>query len=203
MTRASNVLTGAVAAFALVTAPADSQSLTTRAGRIAGDVLLNMAATAAFNELRYSACSNENARAQLGEAAMRALDCPGLPSGTGAAPGTVQPSFQESLPTIEAAQGLWTTRDPSSCAARHYTWTVAGSIGMSEFKDQFGQIDIEKTLEVREDMLITETVSSFHPVDRHTEAPGTRWTYVFVDLNHVQVHNLTTGASFPLTRCRG
>jgi hypothetical protein len=203
-----------VAGFlAVLGAGAQAQTPTTRAGRIANDIMSNMAATPAYKELRQTACSDDSAQAQLGRSVTGALDCPanafsgennpfsgsGAPAATGTAPRT----FAESAPAIEAAQGVWTTRDRASCATRYYTWTVAGSIGMSEFRDQSGQLDVEKTLEVKDDMIVTETIASYHPVDRKIETTGTRWTYLFIDRNHVQVHNLTTGASFVLTRCSG
>ncbi|MEJ0019257.1 MAG: hypothetical protein WDN25_22420 [Acetobacteraceae bacterium] len=125
------------------------------------------------------------------------------PTGHYSSPSTKSPRFSETLPAIDAAQGTWTTRDTASCANRYYTWTVSGTIGMSTFKDQFGQIDVERTVEVKDNVLITETIDSFHPFDRRTERPGTRWSYIFLDRNHVQVRNWTTGASFPLTRCSG
>jgi hypothetical protein len=188
-----------------------AQTPTTRAGRIANDIMSKMPSTPAYKELRQTACSDDSAQAQLGQSMTGALDCPGnafsgdnnpfSSSGAPATTGTAPRTFAESLPAIETAQGVWTTRDRASCATRYYTWTVAGSIGMSEFRDQSGQLDVEKTLEVRDDTIVTETISSYHPVDRKFETPGTRWTYRFVDRNHVQVHNLTTGASFVLTRC--
>ncbi len=167
----AGILTGCV----LVATNAHSQSVLTRAAHIAGDIMLNMTGTAAFNELRHSTCGNENAKAQLGQTVTRALDCPGVPdsgnassataggaaspatpgakmptvtTGTNVPPAAVgvfssprpaPPSFPESSPPIETAQGMWTTRDPASCSTRYYFWTVAGTIGMSEFRDIWGR----------------------------------------------------------------
>jgi hypothetical protein len=73
--------------------------------------------------------------------------------------------------------------------------------GHSEFKDQLGQIDIERTVEAHQDVLITETLSSFHPVDHKAETKGTNWMYVFTDRDHVEAQNLTRHFVLHLTQC--
>jgi hypothetical protein len=72
---------------------------------------------------------------------------------------------------------------------------------MSEFTAQSGQIDIERTVEFSENSVTSETLSSYHPIDGRHEQIGTRWNYIFTDINHVKVRNMRTGPIFYLTRC--
>ena len=174
--------------------------------RVARDIVLKMVTTAADNDLRATICPDANARQRTDPAVVRALDCDNYrTSEPAAAPRNLADGRSaadgDGRSAADAAQGVWTTKGRESCGKSYYTWTVASKIGMSEFVDQSGQIDIERTLEIGENAILTETLSSYHPPDGHHERIGTRWRYVFTDRNHVQVRNLRTGSVFNLTRC--
>ena len=107
---------------------ARAQSSDDYSARIARDITLKMAATAAYNELRATICPDANARSNADPAVARALNCD-----TFASPGQTsrRPVFADRLSVVEAAQGVWTTKGRDSCSRSYYTWTVASKIGMS------------------------------------------------------------------------
>lgn len=168
------------------------------ASRIAKDVIQKMVGTAAFEQLRSTVCTNETARQHLDADVAAVLDCGHFRSAGAARPTT---GFSGRATIGDTAAGTWTTKGRENCGRSYYKWVVAGRIGMSEFTDQSGQIDIEITLDFTDSTITTETLSSYHPIDGHHELVGTRWIYTFIDYNHVQVRNLRTGSTFNLTRC--
>jgi len=177
-----------------------AQSSDDGAGNISKDIVGKMGATEAYTQLHSIICGDADARARATPAVLRALSCGQVPVAGSDIPRAI---LSGTSAAATAARGVWTTKGRESCATSHYTWTVDSGIAMSEFVDQSGQIDIERTREIGDNSITTETLASYHPIDGRHEQIGTRWLYTFSDTDHVQVRNMRTGLSFNLTRCGG
>jgi hypothetical protein len=189
---------GMVVAALLLACGAYAQSSDDGAGNISKDIVGKMGATAAYTQLRSIICGDADARSRATPAVLRALNCGQVPVAGSDIPRAV---LSGSSAAATVARGVWTTKGREYCATSHYTWTVDSGIAMSEFVDQAGQIDIERTREIGDNSITTETLASYHPIDGHHEQIGTRWLYTFIDGDHVQVRNMRTGLTFNLTRC--
>jgi len=95
--------------------------------------------------------------------------------------------------------GRWTTGSSDRCRTYYYDWIIGDNRMM--FKDQFGQIDIERILEKRPDEYVTVTIASIH--DRTPgERVGARWTYRNQANGTYLVEQQFDRRNFKLSKCQ-
>ena len=99
---------------------------------------------------------------------------------------------------LDLAQGKWTTGLIGECRTRYYQWSVRGDT--LQFRDQAGQIDLERIIDTGGNLLRTETIDSAHR-RRGGEREGTQWTYRFSRGGDIVQVSSSTGKRFTLTRC--
>ena len=98
---------------------------------------------------------------------------------------------------LDLARGKWTTGMIGECRYRYYYWSVNGDT--MQFRDQSGQVDIERIIDADGNTLEAATVDSDH--NRRGERTGTRWFYRFSRGGDIVRVSSSTGKSFTLTRC--